>query len=400
MKRSICWLSVVLSSCWVGSEQLAEKVNETPEVDDPIDLVVESISPSFGTNAGGYEVVITGGPFDSFDKPVVTFGGNSAEVVSFDETSITVVVPAVGVSGDVNVAVAARGKFTIASQGFHYWEDGKGKTGLFGVFETFDLVNEGVDWAFPEFEDVEGDEAHAALAVFIEPIERTFWQDYAISVDPERAFEVPNRCQVGYRFDGPRYSVQGTGVSSLSLTDTEGTVLSLPGDEDGEVFGFTAASGAELRPVTYDFQRPKGRPGWEALEIPEAVRMPDAGFVVAEPNLDQTFPEVDESFNLEWEGGSPGDVILVSIQRYVPGTNPDGGVWLPRERMTCVLQDDGRHTIGGSTDESWAPGYPNDSLVTIQVGRAHITQVEMAENRSNTDIYGIRWVLGRAYMVR
>ena len=104
-----------LGGCWIGSDEVADKVSDLPgdtgDTDEVWDeLVITEVQPAVGVNKGGRIVKILASPLDLDEVPEVSFGGVPAEVLSHDVDAIEVRAPAVGVEGAVDVVVESHGR--------------------------------------------------------------------------------------------------------------------------------------------------------------------------------------------------------------------------------------------------------------------------------------------------
>ncbi|TVQ91900.1 MAG: hypothetical protein EA397_08350 [Deltaproteobacteria bacterium] len=379
MDRAL-FLFPLLAGCWVTSEQVAAKVADLPTEEtesdptssDPTEVVplrYAGLAPVVGSNGGATEVTIQVGPVDPSDISV-TFGGVQASVVSATEDQVVVLTPAVAFNGSVDVVIASRGELARATEAFYYWPDGSGRTGLVGVVSNHDYGRPYIPP--PEFD-------RSASLVWIEPSSLRWWELYAPTIDT---------CVRDYEREGPRINFIEPGLSAMTLSGPTGDHALLP-DSDGEFFGFYESDATFSYGATYDVEQPEGAVGFPELLLEDAVPIPEEGFEVFEPAMQNdtlaTLPPFS-SINLRWRGGESGDYVLIRARRYASVESNS----VVADTITCAVFDDGQHLISNALWSAWDP----DELIEISVGRAIEGQVRLPTNNAEGRIYGIQWWYG------
>jgi len=385
MRLPLLSLLLLCPACWVGSDEVASKVNDVPDTDvdtdsdtEPWDeLVLTSVEPTVGINKGGLQVTIVAGPLDPDQVPEVTFGGVPAEVLSHTGEQIVVRSPAVGVEGAVDVVVDSADRTARASGIFYYWADGSGRTGLLGTVSNYDF-DRGYDLSsyFGGVPEDYTSEMNSAAVIYIEPADIDYWRLYSDALDT---------CTRNYRYDGPAINILKPGVTDITLGEG-GSAVTFQPDEQGEYYGLGMGDGWLPTAQDLSLSQGQGDPGWIPFTAPDAVRMPSPGFRVTSPAADFSVGTVDPSFDLRWEGGNPGEVVIVQLYRYsFSGSFEDD--------VTCALVDDGLHRINSSV---WSNPEPIGGTVTMQVGRVELQDAILPTNGARVGIYGVHWWYGAA----
>ena len=388
MSRVLLPLLVLgLSGCWVTSEEIEGRLNaidtdvdtDTDSDTEPLDpLALTAVDPDVGNNRGGTLVTLEVGPLDPETPPEVTFGGVPGEVQSHSAAEVVVRAPAVGVEGRVDVVVTDRGRNARASSAFYYWADGSGRVGMLGTVANYDL-DRGYDLSdyFGGIEPGHPSEMHAASVLYTEPVDTEWWKLYAPALDV---------CARDFRYDGPTINFLTPEVDRIVL-DPDDEQLELFPDGNGEFYGVGLTEGYLPTSRGLTLSQDRGGPGWVAMDVTDAVRLPSPGFRVTSPAADFTEGTIDPSFELRWEGGVPGDVVLVEMYRYdFLGDFQD--------EVTCALVDDGSFTVGSSV---WSNRDPFGGHVAFRVGRARLEDATLPTNAARVGVYGLHWWYGAAW---
>ena len=118
--------------------------NDTNDTDTDtgtlIPSLVTSMSPLYGSTAGGESITIMGGPFTS--DASVLFGGNPGIVTSNNGSMIRVNTPAAVVEGPVEVRVDMDDGYGLPSDPYLYFQDGLGKTSTIGVISRVEYIGQ------------------------------------------------------------------------------------------------------------------------------------------------------------------------------------------------------------------------------------------------------------------
>ena len=378
MVRGLLVLGLVgLAGCWVGSEQVARKVRDV-DVDtdsdsdsdsdsDPGPLEIRGIDPEYGVDSGGTVVTIDAGVLLT-DDVEVTFGGVPATIRTAEVDRVIVEAPAVGLEGAVDVVVSSGERSERLTGGFFYWADGSDRAGLIGTVSNYDFDR-------PYLSD--DPQQRRAVLYYVDPIEFEWWHLYAGQLDA---------CVRDYRRDGAQIDILQPGLDSLVLDNGLERVVLGP-DADGESYGTDLQTGWFANGQRFELSHGAGDPGWPEITIDAVADMPDAGFRVTSPSIDSSYLAIrDGGFDLRWSGGTSGDVILVSINRY----NFLGDL---QDEVTCALVDDGAHFV---PDSVWS-GWSFTGTLTFMVGRAQSSPAKLPWNHADTRVVGIQWFYGEGY---
>lgn len=376
MKARPIIAALLLTGCWVTTDQVASKVADVPTVgseselpsettseSDP--LVLSSIEPEVGSNAGGLEVVIDVGPLDP-DDVSVAFAGVPATVLSASTDQVTVRTPASGATGRVAVVVESRGERVLVNRAFYFWEDGAGRAGLVGVVNNHDFER-----------DYYGEPHHerSASLVWIEPMALRWWELYAPSIDT---------CARDYSRGSPHPVFLEPEASRIQFLGPSGEHLLSP-DGRGEFFELERQGGSFTKGETYDIAQPPGRAGFPEIYLPDVVEMPAPGFRVTAPAMQDSPPSLVPfgSISLSWTGGEPGDYVLITVRRLEPG----GDAPAVADSVSCAVRDNGHFLVSNEHWSGWDPG----SGIIISVGRAIEGQGQLPTNNAEARVYGIQW---------
>lgn len=330
-----------------------------------VELEIDAVEPSFGSNGGGSEVVV----FGRFDADtVVGFGGKEAVVSSRTATELVVTVPANVVTGSVDVTVASGPRSAVLADGFEYFADATGRAGTFGYVEFYHMV--GGYWAAPE------DFAGAAFA-FVEPTDWEASLEYAPALDS---------CTAVDSYTGePTWIV--TGATTWEF-DANGPQFEIPQDPDSPGL---FASDAEDAPIsvtevvpgaTYDLHATPASVGWPLDQLSPGVSVPSS-FTVSQPNLaaDDAPPQKKNSFSISWTGAGGDYVLIFLLRREADQT---------ATVVTCAAADDGSFTVPGTVWATW----PTGLFMDVLVGRVTVERNLLPTNNGENRVAGVYWVYG------
>lgn len=335
------------------------------DTQDPGDdvVAVESVEPGYGTTAGGVEVTIRGGPFDSATR--VSFGGTLGTVTSTSSSQLRVVTPATSTEGEVDVVVTTSGGSGTLTSGFMYFEDGTGKAGVVGALYWVDQV--GTYWSgAPQ-------DWGSAWFIFTPPTDLEYWELYAPSLDS---------CDSDYVWNGDLYYYE-TGLSSVNLDLATGGTLAFTWDGT-EDLAFEVADLPNNRYTqgqSYDLPTisPTDMP---SFAMPDIVQAPSS-FSVSTPSIGGANPPaLSRSLSLAWSG-SGGDAMIAILELLTAS----GAV---AETVTCAMRDDGSFTVPSGTWTAWAP----DRQLNVFIGRAKTGTGTVPFNNAESQFAGVYWVYG------
>jgi hypothetical protein len=365
--RRFAWWLLTLPGCWLSDSEITSKWDDTEVDTDDVDpdgatTRIESVSPEFGTTAGGATVQIV---VDSVGPDVrVTFDGSAARLVRIDGTQILVETPE-GAEGAADVEVTSGGTSGVADGGYWYWSDATGESGATGAvfftdyvgdLERLGYVDEGTAWF----------RLHR-------PSDVPYSDLYGDGLD---------RCSLGERtIDQDAYDLG----DQVRLRVGSESVLMAWDPVENEYRGDFDES-AYFADDTWRLEPPSGTP-WPSFGIdPLAVTPND--FVVLAPDFDAptTSDSLGESvtpgFSLSWQTPVTGDYVVVRLVRWGPTITGAA----PVEEARCLLEDDGSFTLPSNLFVGWnsLPSYPID----VTIGRVFVAGNTLPHNNGENGVTG------------
>ncbi len=367
MKRLVLMGASLLGSsgCWVTNDEIAGKLGlgddtgDTAIIGDPIQ--VASVSPSFGSTAGGTQVQIIVDGLGGAGA-TVSFAGVDANVVAVTDNEITAITPASS-PGFADIAVVSGSRRDTLSNGFRYYPDQAGQTGVLGVMEWIDRPAAGVD------------DGQLWLAITQPtPVDYRFYAFGTSTLDTC----VLNTGQGSVsRIDPGVATANLSGPADLSLTwNASQTRYELPITVDDFVSGATF----DLEPFASGDLEGIGFPG--LLDVPFPI-------TVSEPVLDGT-QVVPRDVTFEWNDDDAGDWVGMQLQRY--RTDIFGNTGLA-DVVTCVVEDDGLFTVPETAWSGWSPF----DQITVFVGRAEQSDELAPHDNSRSQVIGLWWTAGAVF---
>jgi hypothetical protein len=347
-----------------------DETGETGDTNlDP--LAITDVSPPYGSNAGGYTVVISGGPFD--DSARVTFAGPrdtvEGTVEDAQEDALTVTVPASSDTSDVDVIVVTDTREGELTDGFIYWPDATDQYGLTGALEWFDMVGNYWGGAEADFGD--------AWLVFLTPTPKRYAELWAASAQ--------DQCESDY-VGTSGVSAEAIGAADLTLRPpTSGTIVL---DQDATTtylyWNDTFAAGRYVQGGAYALD-PIDSPDYPAIEITNILEAPNS-FSVTAPNISgSSAPTISRTQSITWSG-SGGDFMVMQFRLW----NSAGTDF--QEIVTCWARDDGNFSLQ-NVWTSWTSGRQVDVLV----GRAIEGTGTLPHTNAKSGMVGIYWVYGAGF---
>lgn len=348
--------------------------------DDPLDtsdtdqtnnelgpLTITNIDPVYGSTLGGPTVVIDGTGFDAFTR--VRFGDTLATIQVQTETRLQVAMPPALGPGYKDVSVQ-RGATTFAlGNVFSYWADAGGAEGVLGEVSWSRYLGDA--WATPRTDA--GRVALSFLRPQPYPHYRTFTQTFG-------------ECRVDFQPILPE--LVAPPVTALSMTGT-GADFAVARDLASTFFVAEGLSASQVGPgTTVSLNRLEESTSLPPLEVVNFARVPQP-FNITEPALEGAdTPLVSQTISLRWQGGNPGDYVVLRIAR----KEVVGGVLVTRRTVTCAVDDDGSFDVPPSLWDTWTP----TATIDIDVGRVLVQGDAMPHNNAKNAVAGIFWVRGRA----
>ncbi len=341
---------------------------------------IDRVEPSFGTNGGGEFVTLAGGPFPT--NPVVRFGGAEATVLAATRDQIQVQTPRTDKTGWVPVKVTGPDGAEIRlKRAYQFWEDGNGLTGLWGELYRLDFL--GAYWTPPGTQVgpyTPPPQAQARL-VFLNPADIAYqdvWSPYW------------DWCEIDYNPVLQATSID-TGMEALTLTGDGGeSIRLLPSTETINYFDRFDVEPLLFSPgVVYALQSGASTGAWPAFGVDDLVTIPDRPEILSPALDDVAPPPITGDLDLQWQVSPTSSYMTLIVSRTTSGGAQTA------ERATCLLNDDGQHTVPASLWSAWEPG----EFLMIQLGRVSLTDRTLPHNRSQSQLVGVYWTLGAMQMM-
>ncbi|MEZ4240087.1 MAG: IPT/TIG domain-containing protein [Myxococcota bacterium] len=327
-----------------------------------VPLRIDDVQPTFGSNGGGVEVEITG-QFD--DETQLWIDGKEARILELESDRALVEVPPSNAEGWVDVTATSGSRDAALGDGFQYWADGRGLSGMVGEAAYVDIV--GDYWLDPT------DWNYASIA-FTRPADHDPMAEYATSLGSCQ-FEYSSGYVPVFYDPGANY-LELSGGGSTARLDPQGNGVFQKGPDAGIVAN-----------QVYDLTAVGGDADWPVDSVNNLVEIPRS-FNVTTPNLDRANPpNTSRAISLAWSG-SGGDYVTIYLLRQ----RPSGQNWIDDGYVTCAVPDTGSFTVPANTWPDWSSG----DLIHIQVGRAIERHVELDYNGSEAGLVGLFVVYGAA----
>jgi len=329
---------------------------------DPIELAIDSVTPAYGSNAGGDLITITGGPFDA--SAVVEISATEAVVSSVTETELVVVTPAVPRTGLATITVDTDAGSGRLSNAFRYWEDASGLYGMIGVIEHSSYTGGYWDGGTP-------DDIYDASVYFSDPT-ATRWYELMVPV--------LDTCRSETWSSSAAVTVFDPGLTSIDLRPTSGSTISLPYDG----LGFSDEPTSLTKGARYDLVAPVGG-SLPTEDVSAVVQLPSSPPTVSTPALSDSYPpDIGQYQSFRWTSGGADWVIITMILDN--GVTSDG-----YEVVRCAVTDDGSFNFDGSQFALWSTG----SVAIVSVGFVYDQSATILPwNRGTSSIAGIVSVVG------
>ncbi|MBT3224198.1 MAG: hypothetical protein HN348_34455, partial [Proteobacteria bacterium] len=309
--------------------------DDTDDTDFVGHCQITNVEPNFGTTAGGVKVSLTVDPVG--DAPTVFFGNKEAEVIATGSTEIKVRTPEAKKDGPKSVQVVYGDESCILEEGFTYHEDGEGKQGTIGAF--FWMLPQGTYWG----DDEAWGEAYFA---FVEPTDvsyRDFWGS------------TMNSCSNDYV---PDTNLQIIDTPLTARLQNGAAIIDLDFSSEALEYQTMLVDGDFLHQSSYDLMPNEGQ-GWPAFDVEHFIRTPPSIRIVS-PDVDGDEMAVvyEDDLTLHWNSAGSGDYVIAQLNLY-----DYQGKYV--ERVRCLLNDDGSHTVYRSIWDHWTDyGY-----IVLNVGR-------------------------------
>ena len=343
---------------------------DTATISPAVELSVSIAEPFHGSNMGGLETYISGGPFDTSVE--VWFGEEPAEILAVTESELRVVVPESEVVGPVSIVVRTDGGEGEMALGFRYWEDQTDKTVMTGI-----LLQS--TWVGP------GSESHMAAATLVqtEPGTKSILDVYGEVGSCSTVSSALNTVTM------PDEAELKSSMAELNLRWDGSSLYYSSNDQD-----------PDLRDTTFAMTVPTG--GYPQINLDSAISL-SPGIWLSSPDIDVTysFDNKDLGDAVTWSGGS-GEWVLLSL--YDDGDS--------NAVLHCIVENDGSHRVTG--DMLHAAGFESEvdcrfndewSYVCGDQFAAYIRLLDLNQtlhrldfNHGLADLWGASGVLGFSYL--
>lgn len=333
--------------------------------DTDTDMSIDSVTPNWGTTAGGTTVVLNG-TFTSAAGDVL-FGSNKGTVQNWGTSSISVNTPSQSAEGVYDIVVTSGSNEVVATEAFTALQDATGVASVMGTVNWFDY-NENV------YEPGQ-DTGNASMFMNV-PLDIHWWELYAASEDTcSDNFVSSKGLSVYSDFD----------VSQVQLQQSSRTITMNWQEANLRWYGeFTSASLGQGS--SYDLQEVTS-PVYPAFSITDAARGPKAFTVTSPSAVTGSFQTLTRTnLNFSWSA-SGADAILINIV-----VTPTGDFADARHDVTCWAKNDGSFTVPPSLFSNWGSG----SIAYILVGAAKEGAGTNPVDNGDARIAGIYWRVSAA----
>ncbi|MED5370004.1 MAG: IPT/TIG domain-containing protein [Myxococcota bacterium] len=335
------------------------------DADGDADISITSISPQYGTTAGGESVVLIG-EFGS-SQGAVLFGDQTGSVTSWGPSAIEVLTPSQSTAGLVDVTVTASGGSHTETEAFVVYEDATGMASVLGAIGWWDY-NENVFTSGL-------DEGTAAVFMNV-PLDFHWWELYSASADS---------CADNFSSSKGLSVYTDLDVASMSLS-SGGKTITLPWDSTNNRWYGEYTQAALVQGGQYDLPTVSSAV-YPSFSITDAARGPKAFTVTSPSMVSGSLAYLSRSqLNFSWTA-SGADAILINVLV----TSSDGATTY--HDVTCWARNDGSFTVPAGLFPNWG----SDRVAYLVIGAAtEGTGVNPVDN-GDSRIAGVYWRIGAAY---
>ena len=337
-------------------------------------FVISNITPQFGSTAGGTEVTISGGPFDT--SATVDFAGYPALVTNNNGIALTVQTPSFPGEGTSDITVNTSDGSQTAFSAFQFFSDGAGQTGAIG--SLYYITSTGDYWG-PTTVELSG-----ANMTFVMPTQFEWWEFNSTGMDICTGSS--------YQYPGT-FTVYDFGQSNISLSGNAGT-MNLQWDSSTNLFVTENITSSLSNNTTYSLNSMSGN--MAGFSVSNIMRSSQSSIVYSPAISGTTVPSISQYQSFSWSP-SGADWIHIRLARLDPITLNY------TEEVNCIVLDDGSFNIDGSQWGSW-PTTTYDSsgnLVGVQIDVYFTRVVEqlsiLPHNNSFARIVGEYTLVGGAF---
>jgi hypothetical protein len=332
-------------------------------------IAIDSVTPDYGTNAGGTPVLIKGGPFDTSVQ--VTFGGVPGVVAPNVSTNeIRVMTPATADAGAVDIQITTNSGRGSQEGGFRFFLDGTGMAGTMGF----------VYWAhfLGDYWSNAADTGGAWWSILSAPEERTLPE---IFYGPNLDACVSDHSDEGFFVDDLEVPITTLRVNNRAI------VLNW----DSSQYAWTKVFGVGdfVQSANYDLDTIAAS-AYPEFSVGNFARTPST-FLLASPNLNTLGYLRQQDLTFQWTQATADEMLLVLTRM-----QDVGGTTMPQETVTCRITNNGNggtFTVPTSVWTGWGGDY-------LEVDIAALTYAagSLPFNNANSGVVGAYWLIGAAFM--
>jgi len=373
--------------------------NDTNDTDTDtgtlIPSLVTSMSPLYGSTAGGESITIMGGPFTS--DASVLFGGNPGIVTSNNGSMIRVNTPAAVVEGPVEVRVDMDDGYGLPSDPYLYFQDGLGKTSTIGVISRVEYI--GQYWNG----GVLPDQTASMWTAFTTPLDVHFWQLSTPALDTCARNGVDSdgnginddvngdgvvNSSDYYEFSG-NLTVIDVGADSVTMNGTSSITLPRGSTDQSSISYYLYESPGILDPSSvpenafYDLNVTTGPlNGMTVAQYARASRR----IAPLSPSLNtSTLQAVSSTQTFSW---SQSQADWIEIRMFQVNTSN-----FIVSDVICNVEDDGNFAFQ-NIHQTWTPG----EAIYVQFTRVYESNITMPHNDGVSRVIGSYTIFGAGYM--
>ncbi len=332
-------------------------------------IAIDSLTPDYGTNAGGTPVLIKGGPFDTSVQ--VTFGGVPGVVAPNVSTNeIRVMTPASAEAGVVDIEVTTNSGSGSQEAGYRFFLDGTGMAGTMGF----------VYWAhfLGDYWSNAADSGGAWWSILNAPEQRTLPE---IFYGPNLDACVSNHSDEGFFVDDLEVPITTLRVNNRAI------VLNW----DSSQYAWTKVLGVGdfVQSANYDLDMIDAS-AYPEFSVGNFARTPST-FLLASPNLNTLGYLRQQDLTFQWTQATADEMLIVLTRM-----QDVGGTTTPQETVTCRITNNGNggtFTVPTSVWTGWGGDY-----LEIDIAALTYAAGSLPFNNANSGVVGAYWLVGAAFM--
>ena len=333
-------------------------------------IAITALTPDYGTTAGGTEVVITGGPFDSTARAWV--GESEATVLSAAPAELRVRTGPSAETGAVAVEVETASGQGRQTQRFTYWGDATGMAGAIGEVTLARRV--GSYWE--PGGTTEG--GFAQVYLLAEGASVEWWQLFAPALDD---------CETEAYAPPVEVALMDPGVARITLeAPAAGVSLALDWDAEGGVFTSESVSSSNFLSGQSYALAGFGVVGLPAGQTPNFLAAPGLPSVTSPSIAGSSPPNISRNPTFTWSPGG-ADFVLIRLSMW----NSAGTDYA--ETIQCVAVDDGSFVVDTGLFSTW----PTSRQLDVDLGFAKATRGALPWNAGQSRVVALHRVYGAGF---